>query len=207
MALNVISLTDMIRSIPNEEDINKLLFSFVTIKKQDSCGADDVEHFLHSKALQFEKMDLARTYLVLSTYKGKQILVGYFSISNKPLTISKKQFCKLSVSLQKKLMGFGNKTEQSAYVVKSYLLGQLGKNFSEESRKANCCSGSDLLYIAYKKIRDAYKILGGRILYLECENNDKVIRFYQSHGFSLIEGFVTENGYCMMLKQLKDILP
>ncbi len=206
MALNVISLYDMIRAIPAEEDIRELLFSFKTLDSQDSTGADDVEFFLHNKAIQFEKMDLARTYLVMSTYKSRQILVGYFSISNKPLTIPNKQFRKLSRSLQKRLMGTGTKAEQSSYVIKGYLLGQLGKNFSQEARLANCCSGQDLLQIAYKKVAEAHRIVGGRILYLECENVSKIIDFYKTNGFSQIEGFESENGYCMMVKQLKDLL-
>lgn len=206
MALNVISLYDMIRAIPAEEDIQKLLFSFKTLDSQDSTGADDVEYFLHNKAIQFEKMDLARTYLVMSTYKSKQILVGYFSISNKPLTLPNKQFRKLTKSLQRRLLGMGTRAEQSSYVIKGYLLGQLGKNFSQEARLANCCTGNDLIQIAYRKVAEAHRIVGGRILYLECENVAKIIDFYKSNGFNQIEGFESENGYCMMVKQLKDLL-
>jgi len=207
MALNVISLNDMLKSIPSEEDVKKLLFSFVTYKEQDSTGADDVEYFLHNKAIQFEKMDLARTYLVMSTYKSSPVLVGYFSISNKPLSIPNKQFRKLSNSFQKRLMGTGHKTEQNTFIIKGYLLGQLGKNFSEESRAANCCSGTDLLQLAYRKVAEAHRIVGGRILYLECENVPNIIEFYRTNGFNMIEGYQSENGYCMMVKQLKDILP
>ncbi|WP_037283910.1 hypothetical protein [Saccharibacillus sacchari] len=206
MALNIISLYDMLRSIPIESDIQKLLSSFKSMNAQDSTGADDVEFFLHNKAIQFEKMDLARTYLVMSTYQSKPILVGYFSISNKPLTMPGKQFRKLSKSLQKRLTGMGSRGEQSSYIIKGYLLGQLGKNFSTEALAANCCSGNDLLQIVYKKVAEAHRIVGGRILYLECENVPKIIEFYRSNGFSQIEGFETENGYCMMVKQVKDLL-
>ncbi|WP_322923772.1 GNAT family acetyltransferase [Paenibacillus campi] len=206
MALNVISLYDLLKSIPTEEHIQTLLYSFKTLHSQDSAGADDVEYFLHNKSIQFEKMDLARTYLVMSTYQSKPILVGYFSISNKPLTIPNRQFSKLSNSLKKKLLGIGFKTEQSSYIVKGYLLGQLGKNFSEEAIAANCCTGNDLLQIAYKKIAEAHRIVGGRILYLECENVEKILNFYKSNGFNQIENYESENGYCMMIKQLKDIV-
>lgn len=91
MSLNVISLSDLFK-VAKEEEIKKLLFSFVTLKSQDSAGADDVENFIHNKSIQFERIDLARTYLVMSGYKERQILVGYFAISNKPLSIPKKQF-------------------------------------------------------------------------------------------------------------------
>lgn len=103
-------------------------------------------------------------------------------------------------------MGFGHKTEQNTYVIKGYLLEQLGKNFNEEARLANCCNGRDLLQLAYQKVADAYHLVGGRILYLECENIEKIVNFYRDNGFSQIEDFESENGYCMMVKQLKDIL-
>lgn len=96
MALKVISLTDLLRSVDAEEDAEKLLCSFTSLKSQDSSGADDVEKFLHNKAIQFEKMDLSRTYLVLSTYKNAPLLVGYFAIANKPLVIPRKQFSRFS---------------------------------------------------------------------------------------------------------------
>lgn len=212
MALNVISLSDMIRTIQldgstqTEEDIKKLLFSFETLKSSDSSGADDVEFFLHNKAIQFEKMDLARTYLVISTFRSKAVLAGYFSIANKPLTIPRRQFHMLSKSMQKRLMGVGHRTEQQSFVITGYLLGQLGKNFSEDAQLARSCNGSDLLQLVYRKVAEAHRIMGGRILYLECEDNDKIISFYRNNGFSLIEQFQSENGYRMMVKQLKDLL-
>ncbi|MDR4958161.1 GNAT family acetyltransferase, partial [Bacillus sonorensis] len=67
MALKIISLNDLLQT-QREEDIIKLLSSFETIKIKYNPGADDVEHFIHTKAIQFEKMDLSRTYLIMSSY-------------------------------------------------------------------------------------------------------------------------------------------
>lgn len=88
VALTVISLNDLLKSDSTLEEINTLLFSFEC--KSLSHGASDVEEFLHTKAVNFEKMDMARTYLVLSEYKNKPYLAGYFAISPKPLVIPKR---------------------------------------------------------------------------------------------------------------------
>lgn len=77
--------------------------------------------FLLKKSIQFEKMDLSRTYLVFSSYKGITVFVGYYSITNKPLIISKKNFSKFSNSLKKQLLGIGHKTERENYEIKSNL--------------------------------------------------------------------------------------
>lgn len=101
MALTVIPLLDLLNSGSELEEIKHLLFSFEC--KSLSHGASDVEDFIHTKAINFEKMDMARTYLVMSTYKSKPYLAGYFAIANKPLVIPKKQFSKLSVTQKKNL--------------------------------------------------------------------------------------------------------
>jgi hypothetical protein len=205
MALDIISLTDLLRSGREEEEINKLLFSFSSIKIQHNPGADDVEHFLHNKAIQFEKMDLSRTYLVFSSYQKKPYLSGYFAISPRPLVISKKNFQKIATSLQRRLMGVGHKTEQSSYEIKGFLLGQLGKNYSEIAKKAKSLSGDDLLQLAYQKVQEAHRIVGGRILYLECEDHSKIKDFYIKNGFRELEDFKSTNGLCLMVKKIEHL--
>lgn len=205
MALNIISLTDLLRSGQEEEAIKKLLFSFSTIKIQHNPGAEDVEQFLHTKAIQFEKMDLSRTYLVTSTYQRKPYLAGYFSISPRPLIIPRKNFQKISSTYQKRLMGVGHRTQQSSYEIKGFLLGQLGKNYSDIAKKAGNLSGADLLQLAYMKVQEAYRIVGGRILYLECEDHDKVKEFYMRNGFKELEDFKSPNEMCLMVKKIEHL--
>lgn len=206
MALSILSLQDLLESDSSEEEINVLLHSFASLKSQDSSGADDVEYFLHNKAIQFEKMDLSRTHLVMSTYQSKPFIAGYFSLSPKPLVLPKRQFKKLSNNQQRRLMGIGHKTDQQSYTIPGYLLGQLGKSFSTEALKANCCSGQDLLELAYTKIREIHRLLGGKAIHLECEDHPKILDFYTRSGFSQIEDYTSDNGYCIMLKQIKHII-
>lgn len=200
MAINVISLSKLLESDQKEEDINSLLFSFETLKEDNA--SEDIEQFLHKKAISFERVDLARTYLVMSTYKSKPYLAGYFSIANKPLIIPKKVFKKLSNSLQKKLVGFGHKTDQSNFECKGYLIGQLGKNYSVEAQVAKQVNGEDLLSLAYLKIIEAHEIVGGRVVHLECQNVPSLKKFYTQNGFREIEGFESPNNMCIFVKNI-----
>ncbi|CAM3862793.1 hypothetical protein [Alkalicoccus chagannorensis] len=205
MVLQVVSLGDLIESERTEEEIKNLLFSFETLPTISAVGAKDVEHFIKEKAIEFQRMDLSRTYLVLSRYQGKFFLAGYFSIANKPLVIPKKQYQKFPTSVRKRLMGQGHKTEQRNYQIKSYLLGQLGKNYSQVAKEAGAASGSDILELAQKKVKEAYKLMGGRILYLECEDNEKITGFYEKNGYSKLNEYESPNGLVIMVKKLSDI--
>ncbi|EFI83136.1 hypothetical protein [Listeria grayi] len=203
MSLNTIPLRQLLISGRSEEDIKTLLYSFEC--NSLSHGASDVESFLHNKAIQYEKMDMARTYLVMSDYNDLPYLGGYFSITNKPLVIPKKFFNKLSTSLKKRLMGMGHKTDQQNYQINGFLLGQLGKNYNEISKKARGVTGNDLIALSYEKVKESYELSGGRILYLECENHPKIISFYENQGFSLIEQFESVNELKIMVKKLSDL--
>lgn len=202
MAISVIQLLDIVNEY-DQEEIEKLLFSFSC--RSPLQGSSDVEYFLHNKALQFEKIGISRTYLVFSDYQNQNLLVGYFSYSGKSLIMPKKQFRTLSNSQQKRLMGMGHKTDQNNYEIPGFLLGQLGKNYSEPARKARAVSGQDILSLAYEKIRQAYSLSGGRILFLECENHEKLLRFYRENGFRQLEQYESQNGLCLFVKDLKHI--
>ncbi len=203
MSIDVVPLRHLLKSEYTREEINSLLFSYECYSL--SNGASDVEHFLHEKAIQFENVDLSRTYLVLSHFQRKVYLTGYFSISNKSLVIPKATFQKLSSSLQKKLVGMGHKTDSKNYECKGYLLGQIGKNYSQLAQKADLVCGNDLLELAYKKIKEAHELVGGRVLYLECENHSKVKKFYKQNGFAEIENWISPNGLCLFVKMIDKI--
>ncbi|WP_260507277.1 GNAT family acetyltransferase [Listeria booriae] len=198
--MNVISLADLLSS-SSEEEVTSLLSTFECGRL--SAGANDVEFFLRNKAIQFEKIGMAKTYLVMSTYKKKHFIAGYFAIIIRPLVVPKRSFKLLSKNFQKRLMGFGHKTDVANYEMQGYLLGQLGKNYSEISRTANAASGSDLIGLAYSKVLEAKAIAGGRVLHLECEDNLKIISFYESCGFTVLEDYISVNKLRIMVKRLE----
>lgn len=102
-------------------------------------------------------------------------------------------------------MGLGHKTEQNNYEIKGYLIGQLGKSYSDISIKAKQASGKDILALAYDKLREVYAIAGGRILFVECEDHKKLKDFYNQNGFRELEDYDSPNNLCLFVKMLKDI--
>ncbi|WP_146553513.1 GNAT family acetyltransferase [Rummeliibacillus sp. SL167] len=202
MALDIVQLKDVLNTGRSEEEIRQILLTFCSRPCKDPEKVHDVENFLHHKAIEFEKMDIARTYLVFSTYKSIPVLVGYYSLSNKPLVISKRNFAKFSSSLKRKLMGFGHKTDSENYEIKGYLLGQLGKNFSENALATSSVCGADLLKMATDSMMNAYRATGGRIFYLECEDEPKLKTFYTKQGFRGIEGYKSQNDLCIFVRRI-----
>lgn len=88
----------------------------------------------------------------------------------------------MSNTLQKRISKFASyDIMNKAYRLSAPLIAQIGKNYS--SNFNSLISGDELLKIACDKISEAQKILGGKIVYLECEDCDKLTNFYNVNGF------------------------
>lgn len=156
----------------------------------------DVEEFLKKKAVDFELKSLARTYLILDD-EGN--ILAYFSLSFKEIQINTE---KLSNSQVQKLTTF-KRNENNISKLKVFLIGQIGKNYIENNK-------INLKFILNEVFSIIYEIkskIGGRIVILECENNDKLLNLYQDNGFSVIEIKEPENNlstlYYTLSNQIK----
>ena len=139
----------------------------------------DVEKFLKERAIEFAKQSLAGIYLVFTSFQDKPVLIGYFALRNKNITIRKSNS---SGTFWRRAKKFGTYDEVYQVVQMPVLLiGQLGKNFANEMDKL--ISGDELLELALSEVRLVHSSIGGRFVYLECEDNDKLIVFYRNHGF------------------------
>lgn len=172
MAYNIISLKDMYDSL-GEVKLKELLDDF-------KCDLNnDVEYFIKTKSIEFMKLDLARTFVVTSTYKNKNVIVGYFSLTSKVTTVKKSI---LSKTMAKRLARFSEKNDiKDYYVIPLPLIGQLSKNYKNNYNEL--ISGDELLKMACNKVKEAQNILGGKFAFLECEDNPKLKEFYESNGF------------------------
>lgn len=138
-----------------------------------------MEFFLHKKAIEFAKQGLARTHLVFASYKNKPVLVGYFTLSLKYFTLSQKT---LSNGMRKKVAKFGQyDNELKRYIIPAPLIGQLGKNYLNGYNKL--ITGNELLKMACDKIAALLLEIGGKIIYLECEDKPFLLGFYDDNGF------------------------
>jgi len=151
-----------------------------TIISDFSCPLNiDVELFLKDKALEFSKLHYSQTFLVFMSYKDKPVLVGYFALANKSIVIPKRL---LSARWQRRISRYAQyDSESKSYSLAIPLIGQLGKNFCNGYNKL--ISGDILLKLACDCVQEAQRIIGGKMVYLECENIDKLKRFYNDNGF------------------------
>lgn len=121
MKYKIINLKDIYNSI-GESEIRQILKNF-------KCDLNrDIEYFLKEKSIEFSKQDISRTYIVTSLYKGENVIVEYFAITNK-VTIVKKSI--LSETKRKRLLKFATFDKYNkSYSITLPLIGQLGKKIN-----------------------------------------------------------------------------
>ncbi|MCM1044024.1 MAG: GNAT family N-acetyltransferase [Candidatus Gastranaerophilales bacterium] len=165
-----------------EDKLVKLLSEF-------SCPLNsDVERFLKQQSVAFAKKHQAVTYLVLSPENAE--LLGYFSITIKPLVIKAEPF---SNTVKRKLARFSeiDQNEQT-YNIAAYLIAQLGKNFNE--RVMGRITGRQLLEAAIRQTRVLQYQAGGMVTFVETDNKEKLLSFYESYGFKRFDTRQTMSG-------------
>lgn len=154
-----------------EDKLEQLLSEF-------SCPLNmDVERFLKQQAIDFAKKHQAVTYLVLSLEDAE--LLGYFSITIKPLIVRAEPFSKTA---RRKLARFSetDKGEQT-YNLAAYLIVQLGKNFNDRARGR--ITGQELLEAAIRQTQILQYQAGGMVVFVEADDKEKLLFFYENYGF------------------------
>lgn len=140
---------------------------------------EDVDAFLHRKAIEFAKQGFSQTHIVYASYKSCPEIAGYFTLANKYITINRG---KISNTLRKRINKFATFDPAiQAYCLSCPLIGQLGKNYADGMDKL--ITGDELLKIACDKVARVQFDLGGKFVYLECEGKPKLLEFYSTNGF------------------------
>ena len=139
-----------------------------------SCPLNpNIERFLKEQAFEFTKKNLSVTYLVFS--KEDAALVGYFTLTAKPITVKEGIFSK---TVQRKISRVCEHCkERQTFHLSAYLIAQLGKNFTDGAN--NRITGKQLIKIAVDKVKEVQYMLGGVVAFLEAEMNDKLLDFYE----------------------------
>lgn len=172
-------LTLNLRDISGKIGIEKL----ESIVSDFSCPYNkDVEEFLQLKAIEFSKQQISSTYLVFASFQSKPVLVGYFALTQKYFHVDLSKHGGLSSNLRRRIRKFATYDEElRKYIISAPLIGQLGKNYANGYDAL--ISGDELLHIACETIQEAQRILGGKLVYLECEDVPALLRFYENNGF------------------------
>lgn len=169
---SIISLKDIVDEI-GEMETRRLISSF-------SCPLNkDVEYYIRHTAIEFAKQNIAPTFLVLASYKEQRVICGYFTISIKVFSIPKK--C-VGTNTFKRLKKFGTYNDDTkTCTISAPLIAQLSKNFKNDYDKL--ISGIELLELACQEVRRSQAIVGGKVVYLECEDKPRLVEFYRDYGF------------------------
>lgn len=167
-----VNLTELIEKI-GELHAKALISDF-------SCPLNnDVESFLKDKAIDFSRQSIASTYLVFASFRQEYVLVGYYTLANKVFCINRDS---LSARWRRRLAKFAQYDSTiKRYTLSAPLIGQLGKNFTNNYNKL--ITGDELLKLALDKVREMQMIVGGKVVYLECEDRPCLKDFYSSNGF------------------------
>lgn len=168
----IISLSDMLENL-GEERTGQILSSF------SSPLNSDVESFLKTRAIVFNTQSISRTHLVFASHCGEVVLVGYFTLAYKEFTIPAKNICR---KLKDRINKFGSyNCDIRAYKISAPLIAQLSKNFTNNYNKI--ITGDELLKMACDMVSEVHMRTGGRIVYVECEDNFNLRSFYENNGF------------------------
>lgn len=139
---------------------------------------EDVQEFIRSKAVEFEQRDLGRTYFIvdeqLTLLEQHIAILGYFTLAMKSIVFSPE----ISKELRKKIAN-----DKNALMATGYLIGQLGKN----DKYREYIKGEEILSVAMELISDLHERLGGRFVYVECEDHPKLISFYERNHFKIVQ--------------------
>ena len=74
---------------------------------------------------------------------------------------------------------FDSRTQ--TYTMSAYLIAQLGKNYTDGRNKE--ITGAELLELAWSVIEDMQYRGGGMVVFLEANNEEKLLSFYQDNNF------------------------
>lgn len=166
----VIPLGEILNKEYNVEKINNAFEKF-------SCRREeDLGNFLVNKAITYEKADIGKTYLCVDEdelQEGNFKIMAYFTIAQRSIDITE-----ISSKKRKKMLGsFPGRDNLKS--ISAFLIGQLGRSdeYSNED-----LSGQQILNECYHAISLAAKIVGGKLLVLECREH-MYGKFYEKQGF------------------------
>lgn len=175
---SIVLLNDLLEQ-DGEEITKSILNTFECYNNRD------VDKFLKEKAIIFDRQNLSRTHLVFTSYKGEMVLVAYYALAMKNFVVKNTSHKvnterRISKTLKKRIAKFAQfDKDTNQYVISAPLIGQLAKN----DRYKDLITGNVLLQYACDTVKKVQSLVGGKFVYLECEDIPFLIDFYSSNGF------------------------
>ena len=162
------------------------------IQTDFKCNRDeDIERFFKVSLKRMESSDKSRTYIIVDKEELEQSdrikVLGFYSLASHNFNVKEGT----SKSKVKKLDGF----DKNAKSIQCWLIGQLAKN----DNYADEITGSEIMEFAEESILLLHKLAGLRTILVECKHEEKLIKFYENHGFEFLQES-TVDGLIQMTK-------
>lgn len=162
-----------------------------------SCEKEhDLEAFLTSKSILYNKTDFGKTYFLIDEedfFSGGLTILAFFTIGQTTVDISS-----FSQKQKRKLLGnVPGRDKINNYF--AFLIGQIGRC---DSCPSSALSGETLLNECYSVLQSAQKIIGGKLVILECR---EVMfgKFYEKKGFKKFDDNVSSEGLLTLYRKLE----
>lgn len=192
---SVFSIPSLLDSV-GEETVNDMLQSFSCISDGVQLN-EEVENFVRNSSIEFYKRKMSVTYLVNDE---EESLAGIFTLAHKAIDIPVSE---MSNGQKKKIQRFAQlDSEMEVFHASAYLIAQFGKNYAINNGKS--IRGTELMECAMSVLHDAQEMIGGGLVYLECEeDNKKAYDFYIRCGFKEFDhrySQIDQRTYTLLMK-------
>ena len=145
------------------------------VSKQVSFGPNsDMLSYLKEAAITTELSHQSRNFIIVDeeVSDDKFEILGFFTLALKIINVNY-----LDQTTRKSFVLSG-KSAANIDSIPGILIAQFGKNLH-----FNKISGSQVMELVIEKIQQAQSVLGGKMVYLDSVNHEKVIDFYEQFGF------------------------
>lgn len=157
------NLLDLLDAV-GEDETKKILSDFSCPKN------DEIETFIKRNALEFSKRKMSITYLV---FDAAMNLAAIFALTHKAIEISDEG---LSATARRKIQRYAQLDDNNnSYMVSAFLIAQFGKNNGQTELR-----GNQLMELTFEILEQIQHQVGGGVVYLECEDKEPLLRFYQN---------------------------
>lgn len=157
----------------------------------------EIQGFINNNAIDFAKKKVSITYLFMDD--GLDVVFAIYSITHKVIEID---ITGLSNNLVKQIKKFAEIDNDGKCTASAFLIAQFGKSDKGQEKSID---GNDLMNAVIYHLKEIQHEIGGKIVYLECENKPKLLKFYKENGFVLFGERQNQNDG-ILYEQLLDIL-
>ena len=163
----VVNILDMLETM-GRTYVQRLIDTFACPRNEE------IDYFLHHNAIEFAKRKQCITYFVIDNNGD---LIAYYALTHKAVEINVRS---LSKTVCKGLSRHAEQnTDTGIFNASAFLLAQFGKNnvYNGELQ----FTGTELMNCVLNSLCAAQHLVGGGIVYLECEDSPKLISFYTNN--------------------------